>query len=112
MKHFFIMLLLTFNNYTYSQSYKLIKKPERTLGCGVLAWVGEFLFLNEKDSTQFIGIIKCPDFLGKDFFKEDSLYTIKFSKDTIFHGYAPLNFIPNVNDKIPTALIDKIEIVK
>jgi hypothetical protein len=39
------------------------------------------LFFNEKDSSLLIGIVLCPDFLGNDFFKRNSIYSVRFSKD-------------------------------
>lgn len=94
-------------------TYVLIAKPKTIVGCGGLLVAAQFLFINTKDSTQIIGIIRCPDGYGDFFFKEDATYNIDFAKDTaLSKEYNLMNSFDNPIKKLSIRIIDKIEEVK
>lgn len=75
-----------------SSSFSLIAKPSQIVGCGGFLFAGQFLFLNNEDSTLKIGIILCPDGYDSTFFKVDANYTIDFLEDSILpEGYNYMN---------------------
>ncbi len=114
-KYLSVILLAAFlNKGNCPITYVLIAKPSTVVGCGGVLFAGQFLFIDAKDSTQTIGIIKCPDGYGDVFFKEDAKYNIEFAKDTILgKEYSLMNvFEIPPNKKISVRIIEKIEEVK
>ena len=111
-----ILLAVFFNQGKEScpTTYVLIAKPTTIVGCGGVLFAGQFLFINAKDSTQTIGVIKCPDGYGDTFFKEDAKYNIEFAKDSVLgKQYSLMNtFEMPLNKKVPLRVIDKIEELK
>lgn len=81
------------------------------MGCGGILFAGQYLFIDAKDSTEFIGIIKCPDGYAENFFNEKAKYNIDFSKDSVLEGkYSWMNeFDYSPDKKIPIWIIEKIE---
>lgn len=113
-KYLGILLFAAFlNKGNCPTTYILIAKPTTIVGCGGILVAGQFLFINAKDSTQTIGIIKCPDGYGDVFFKEDTKYNIEFAKDTLIgKEYSLINSFENPNQSIPIRVINKIEKTK
>ena len=109
-----VLLVAFFNKGSCPTTYVLIAKPKTIVGCGGILVAGQFLFINAKDSTQIMGIIKCPDGYGDVFFKEDAEYNIEFAKDTVLgKEYSLMNvFETPPHKKIPIRIIEKIEIEK
>lgn len=112
MKYLSIIIFAIFiKQNTCPKQYVLIAKPSTIVGCGGVLLAGQFLFMDAKDSTQTIGIIKCPDGYGDNFFKEDAKYNIEFTKDTVLtKDYSLMNSFTSSNKKITLKIIDKIEI--
>lgn len=111
-KYLSVVLLAVFlTNGDCPKSYILIAKPSSTIGCGGILYAGQFIFIDAKDSAGFIGVIKCPDGYGDDFFKEDAKYNIEFSKDTVLEAkYSWMNVFEYPPDKkMPLRIIEKIE---
>ena len=108
-----VLLVAFFNKGNCPATYILIAKPKTIVGCGGILVAGQFLFINAKDSTQTIGIIKCPDGYGDIFFKEDVKYDIEFGNDTaLSKEYSLMNSFENPNKKFLIRVLDKIEVVK
>lgn len=107
-----MFISVLFHTTNCPKTYVLVSEPPPTLGCGIILYAGQYFFINAEDSSQVIGIIRCPDSYGETFFKEDAKYNITFSKDTILSTqYSWMNFFEN-STKIPERIIDKIERVK
>lgn len=113
-KYLSTLLLFAFlNKGKCPTTYILIAKPQTIVGCGGILFAGQFLFINVKDSSQTIFLIKCPDGYGDVFFKEDAKYNVEFAKDTILSKeYSLMNSFENPGKKIPIRIIEKIEQVK
>lgn len=109
-----VLLAALFNNNSCPKNCVLIAKPTNILGCGGILYAGQYLFIDTKDTTEFIGVIKCPDGYGENFFKEDAKYNIDFSKDTILEAkYSWMNVFDYPPDKkIRIRIIEKIEEIK
>ena len=92
------------------KSYLLIAKPDQIVGCGGILFAGQFLFVEEKNSTDIIGIIECLDFYGDKFFKNGTSYNIEFSKDSVLkENFALMNeFIIPPDKRIRKRVITKI----
>lgn len=109
-----VLLTALLNNNSCPKNCVLVAKPRSIIGCGGILYAGQYLFIDTKDSTEFIGVIKCPDGYGENFFKEDANYNIVFSKDTVVEKkYSWMNVFDYPPDKkIPIKVIEKIEEVK
>jgi hypothetical protein len=88
--------------------------PDSTIKCKHhKLYVGEYLFLNESDSTFIIGLIKCPNTYSKSFFKTDSSYT--FTADTsnainiTIRKYHFLNMFETMPNTCSIGLINRIQ---
>jgi hypothetical protein len=109
MKAILIFILFLFIRKDPSNTYTLISKPKTTLGCGGILFAGGFLFINNIDSSEKIGIILCP---GDDF-KLNHKYTVEFSADSIIPpAYSMMNVFDTSRCYIPKRIITKINEVK
>lgn len=111
MKYVFVFLVWLFQKDKIEclPKYKLFEKPTIETSCGVLLTAGQYLFINIRDSTQIIGLIKCPDSYGAKFFVEGDFYNITFINDSTFvHTYAVTNNLYN-SDSIPQEIVKSIE---
>ena len=112
MKSVILFFLLSINlNKDCNSVYILQAKPSPIIGCGGFLFAGQYLFINSQDSSNFIGVIKCPDGYGDDFFKEDGKYEIEFSKDTALpKEYSWMNVFDYPADmRPPIKFIEKIK---
>ncbi len=100
----------------FSGKVKLIKKS-MSPHCGVIAWASKQKFEVIEGNIprgidNIISIkIRCPEFLGNEFFKEKRLYNVVVSK---VHSDS-LNYTiqdANANDKYPEYWSEKITIVE
>ena len=98
----------------YSGKVKLIKK-RLTPGCGVIAWASKQKFEviegNIPRGIDNIILIKirCPEFLGREFFKEGRVYKVQLSKDIT----SPFNYTildENTKDQFPEYWSENISI--
>ncbi len=48
-------------------------------GCGNIAFAAAYTFMLENKDSVIIGIIRCPDTYGKNFFKEGRKYRIQIT---------------------------------
>jgi hypothetical protein len=112
MKYLYAILLMVFSNKIDEgpKQYRLLAKPTLITSCGaIIITAQQFLFIDMKDSSQIIGIIRCPDGLGESFFKEDSIYNIVFDKDSILGDqYNLKGYYENPGKKIPERIIETI----
>jgi|GEM_PF-3341496 len=98
----------------FSGKVKLIKKTISP-HCGVIAWASKQKFEviggdipRGTDNIIFIKI-RCPEFLGKDFFKENRIYNVELSKVLT----SPFNYTvldENIKDQFPEYWSESITI--
>lgn len=108
-----LLLVAILNKGKCPANYILIAKPQTIIGCGGILFAGQFLFINAKDSSKTIFLIKCPDSYGDVFFNENAKYSVEFAKDTVLSKeYSMMNSFDNPDKKIPIRIIEKIEQLK
>ena len=75
------------------QQVATLKTYPQVSFCGVMAFAAAYIFSGENDST-FIGIIRCPEMNGEDFFKKGDKYRLILSNINIgdsLKGYIIIN---------------------
>ena len=61
----------------------VLKSYYRTTGCGVFAFAAAYLFSNDKNDSTWVGIIRCPEMAGENFYRKGVKYSIQRSKINI-----------------------------
>lgn len=101
---------------TYTITVKLSKTEIPPAHCGVFAWALAQKFEVVKNESAGINpshiiiIEPCPEFLGKDFFKKDQLYSVIIGKNSD----APFDYIivGYTNKKLPSYWSREIHLAK
>jgi hypothetical protein len=60
----------------------LIDRPLSITSCGGFSFTYAFKFQKTRNKTEFIGLLFCPDFYGRDFFQVGQKYLL-FTTDTV-----------------------------
>lgn len=74
---------------------KMILQSEfLVVDCGNEIYVYGYLFKSTVNDSSIVGLIRCPDGYGADFFKKNQVYNLQLTNDHIedsIKGYIPIN---------------------
>lgn len=88
--------------------YTLAETPHLSGSCGIWSFCLGMKF-QKSDNTSFVGLINCPEFFSKDFFKAGNKYIITFKNDQL-KRVCELTQNEYEEENLPIYLVDQISL--
>ena len=87
----------------------ILKSYTRIAGCGYMKIAGAYVFSIEKNDSIFVGVIRCPEHYGDNFFKEGNKYKVKYTDVSISDSLKGYTIEPRFEHRSPYYLITEIK---
>ena len=83
------------------------------VGCGTIAYADGFRFTLGNSDSSFIGIVRCPDGYGENFFVKGAKYTVAITNNHITDSLKYYSLVnPYEKSNFPVYLITEIKKIR